>query len=612
MKISNKCRKCRSGSREQNNREIINSNEKHVRKRYAVKSTFALLLIMYFIFNVVFTTSSLLPSEVFADGSTPLNSDIKDVSDVNRTNASGNVQVSSASQKQTNTSAVVSETVSVTFKDADLRDILSSLALAMNVNIILAEKPVTTSFSVRNVSPRTALTYLLKTVGMEYVEKGNLVVVGSRETLENDFMNQMSLTRFDLKYITSDVLNSQIEVLGIPVKKIVLGENNKAIWVQGTPQSISKVKELISMLDVEENSAVEEEKVEVVESFSITPFKLEYISAETLERLIREMDINTKTLTLDENPNTIWVDAKGQALENIKELVAKIDIVDNYAEEFENEQPLILIPYTLNFVTPEIVNDLIAEMQIDVKTIYFKSNPYKIWIDARSKDISDFEELISKVDLYENANWPLNMERLNLNKITASKLKSIVQQLELTAQILTLESRAYTVWLIGDSSEIRDVKYLVNEFERNNVNSIPSFFIYNLLNITADEAVKRFELLNIEDAKVIALNYPLFAKEVLVIAPSDMENDIRQILADFDKTGRKIRVPIDYSNHVSGQSKLTARRELLVSLTGIPASSFHISGNVSKTDTPHYVMWIEETPENIAKVKDMIDFIDNP
>ena len=188
----------------------------------------------------------------------------------------------------------------------------------------------------------------------------------------------------------------------------------------------------------------------------------------------------------------------------------------------------------------------------------------------------------------------------------------MAEELGLTAHLLTLDSRAYTVWLVGDSSTIHDVKFLVNEIERNNINKVPSFFIYDLLNITADEAVKRFELLNIEDAKVIALNYPLFAKEVLVIAPSDMENDIRQILADFDKTGRKIRVPIDYSNHVSGQSKLTARRELLVSLTGIPASSFHISGNVSKTDTPHYVMWIEETPENIAKVKDMIDFIDNP
>lgn len=602
--------RCRSDGK-----EIKNTNKKHAKKIYSSRNIFSLLLAIYFVFNVVITMSLFLPLEAFAGGSSYMPSDVKGISDANATNtlnASDDTRTGTVSQKQSSISTVASENVSITFKDADLRDILSALALAMNVNIILAEEPVTTSFSINNVSPRTALIYLLKTLGMEYVEKGNLIVVGNRETLENDFMNQMSLTRFNLKYITSDVLNSQIDVLGIPVKKIILEKNNKAIWVQGTPQSISKVKELISMLDVEENSAVEEEKVEVVESFSITPFKLEYISAETLERLIREMDINTKTLTLDENPNTIWVDAKGQALENIKELVAKIDIVDNYAEEFENEQPLILIPYTLNFVTPEIVNDLIAEMQLDVKTIYFKSNPNKIWIDARSNDIEDFEELITKVDLFENANWPINIETLKLKNITASKLKAMAEELGLTAHFLTLESRAYTAWLVGDSSTIHDVKFLVNEIERNNINKVPSFFIYDLLNITADEAVKRFELLNIEDAKVIALNYPLFAKEVLVIAPSDMENDIRQILADFDKTGRKIRVPIDYSNHVSGQSKLTARRELLVSLTGIPASSFHISGNVSKTDTPHYVMWIEETPENIAKVKDMIDFIDNP
>lgn len=554
--------------------KITKAKKKNIDRRI-----FSLILIIVVAFSSVMAASLSSPTIVYADAS----------SDANVKNA-----------------------VSITFKDADLRDILSALALTMNVNIILAEEPVTTSFHISNVTPRTALTYLLKTLGMEYVENGNLIVVGYRETLENGFMNQMSLTRFNLKYITSDVLSSQIDVLGIPVKKIVLDDNNKAIWVQGTPQSISKVKELISMLDVIENYPGDEAEGEVidVDKVSLTPFKLKYITAETLERLIHDMNINSKTLTIDANPQTIWVDATGQALEDIKELIMKVDVVDNYIAE--SHLPLELIPYTLNFVTPENVTELMTEMKIDVKAIYFNSNPNKIWIDARSKDINDFEELISKVDLMENGKWPLNVETLRLKNLTASKLKTAAQEIGITAQILTLDSSAYTVWIIGDKSEILDVKLLLSELDRNSVDRVSSFFIHNLENISADEAVKRFELLDIDDAKVIALNYPLFAKEVLVITPSDMKEDIKKILADFDKPGQKIRVPIDFSNHAAGQSRLTARRDLLVSLTGIPASSFHISNNVSKTDTPHYIMWIEETPANITKVKNMISSIDNP
>ena len=85
-----------------------------------------------------------------------------------------------------------------------------------------------------------------------------------------------------------------------------------------------------------------------------------------------------------------------------------------------------------------------------------------------------------------------------------------------------------------------------------------------------------------------------------------------EILSRIDTLGTKIRVPVDFSDSHQGKSRLAARRDLLVSLTQIPASSFYISDNVSRNEKPYYIMWVEETPDNILKIRNMIDAIANP
>ncbi|NLE26472.1 MAG: hypothetical protein GX625_14230 [Clostridiaceae bacterium] len=73
----------------------------------------------------------------------------------------------------------------------------------------------------------------------------------------------------------------------------------------------------------------------------------------------------------------------------------------------------------------------------------------------------------------------------------------------------------------------------------------------------------------------------------------------------------KIKVPVDYSDVAGGSSKLKKRRDLLVDLTGIPSTSFTISDNVSRDDEYLYIMYLEDTQENIKKVKDYVTYIDS-
>ena len=91
-----------------------------------------------------------------------------------------------------------------------------------------------------------------------------------------------------------------------------------------------------------------------------------------------------------------------------------------------------------------------------------------------------------------------------------------------------------------------------------------------------------------------------------------MQDDVRNLLARIDVEGTVIRVPVDYSNTMNGYLKLQQRKELIVELTGILASQIHISGNVSREDSYYYIMYVEGTPDEIKKVRDMIDAIDAP
>ena len=59
------------------------------------------------------------------------------------------------------------------------------------------------------------------------------------------------------------------------------------------------------------------------------------------------------------------------------------------------------------------------------------------------------------------------------------------------------------------------------------------------------------------------------------------------------------------------RTRLADRIPLISYISGVPEGNMYISGDISKSDSPEYVMWIEDTPENIEKVKSAIRNIDS-
>ena len=174
------------------------------------------------------------------------------------------------------TKNLASSKISVYIKESDIRDVLSAIAILMDSSMIYLEEPVDITFKISNVTPKAALELILQSNNLSYLEDQNLIVVGQTENLQQKFFNQMILTRFDLKYISSSELKDLISELNVTPQVITVKENPQSIWIQGTPQVLSKINELIRAVDKSENS----------QDLVLFPFRLKNISAaDAAERL---------------------------------------------------------------------------------------------------------------------------------------------------------------------------------------------------------------------------------------------------------------------------------------------------------------------------------------
>lgn len=436
--------------------------------------------------------------------------------------------------------------ITLEMRDADIRDVLSTLAVILKKNIIYTEAPMQVSLSVRDVTPSKALEILTQSIGMSSVTNGNLILVGSSANITQNFYSMLPITRFSLSYLSPEEINTQVEKLGIPVQKIILDSSSKFIWAQGTPQALSKMRELVAVLDREENIDPLTQLPE--EGLELTPIDLEYVTSDVINSLIMQLEIPSRTIIFETNPWTIWVQAEEKAMNDILTLVQSVDIAENKV--------------------PEVVEE--EEEVIDTTRI----------------------------------------EAKKMMNITSARLMPLIQGLDIPVKVIAIDSSGYNIWMRGDRQSINLMNDLINRldnyFSRDDVN----FFIYTLENLKASTAIEKLNFIGLQDVQVMSLNYSQFSRDLLITCPADRINDVKNVLRKLDVPGERIRAVVDASSTSNAKARLEARRDLIIQLTGIPKDRFQVSQNISKTDQPLYVLWVDETPDNVKLIQDVVNSLD--
>lgn len=148
--------------------------------------------------------------------------------------------------------------ISINVKDANLLDVFSMLAHKMGINIIFLEQPTQITLKTDNLTPITTLQIILQKEGFDYLTIGDNYIVGNRDRLYDDFADRMFLARYDLFYVSASDMESYIAELGMPVESLSVDSNQRALWMQGTPMTLGKAREVINTLDVIDNASFAE------------------------------------------------------------------------------------------------------------------------------------------------------------------------------------------------------------------------------------------------------------------------------------------------------------------------------------------------------------------
>lgn len=457
-----------------------------------------------------------------------------------------------ASVEEDSTNAFgTSSTISISFaKDSDLVGVLNTILAHTNYTMIY--KGATTAIpaiSLEDVTPLTAIDYVLRMVDMTYIKNNDVLYVGTADVLNSTFVDSKLLTSFTLQYISIDTLTSQMSILGVTPQIVKMNENIREFWVSGYPAELAKIKQIINTLDNKTNLTVGSANI----SSSLTAIELNYITAAEFSSLLSTLGLHSG-ITMDAHPMTLYVYASGDAYTDIMNIKKLVDYKDANAPTTDGGE---------------------GGSTGDV-------------------EITDGTTSLVKVDLQY------------INKEAA---ENIVSTFGYNVELLGLDLYEKRVWVRGDVSEVNEAVARIKENDTADNNTDRTFFTYELQNIVASELQSKIGFIDLEDVEFYFGSYPELTKSVMVYCATNDVQEVKDIIASLDNNMGDMYYPIATITDANELTVLAAKEELVVKLINNPSisvTSFAISGDLDPSDEGvKYVLYVLESPENIDLIMEM-------
>ena len=466
-----------------------------------------------------------------------------------------------------------SSSISIDFAEgSDLVGVLETILAHTGYKMIFKGAATTVpAISLDNVTPLTAIDYVLRMVDMTYIKNDNLIYVGTAETLNSNFIDNKALTKFSLQYISTDTLTSQLSTLGISVQIVKVDINLREFWVSGYPMQLAKMAELIETIDNQKNITVGSASI----STSLSAIELEHITASEFSSLLGSLGLHTG-ITMAAHPMVLYVYASGDAYNDIMNIKKLVDYYDPNGQSAAGGAD--------------------GEATGDGNGAATDENNSSDAEDGTTSDvvISDGETSLVRVDL------------AYIDKAAA---QSIINTFGYQVDILGLDLYEKRIWLRGETAEIDAAVERIKENDTADNNTERTFFVYDLKNIVASELQSKIGFVNIEGVEFYFGSYPQLTKSIMVYCASNKVEEVKEIIASLDNNMGDMYYPIATITDASELSVLAAKEELVIKLINNPSisvTSFEISGDLDPTDDGvKYILYVLESPENIDLIIDM-------
>ena len=154
--------------------------------------------------------------------------------------------------------AIFEQTVSLTFKDTDLQNVLRIISRKTGLNIIMSQKDVkgTVTVELEDVPLGAALDSILKTNGLSFVlEPGNIVRVVPRKEVRKKEIELKTIHR-PVNWVQARRVKETLEPFLTEDGQIQADDGTNALIITDTPPNVAILEDLVGKLDIPEKQVM--------------------------------------------------------------------------------------------------------------------------------------------------------------------------------------------------------------------------------------------------------------------------------------------------------------------------------------------------------------------
>ena len=471
-------------------------------------------------------------------------------------------------------SGIVSTRITIRAKDANIKDLISSIAYNAGYTVIFKGSGTeTVSVDLKDVSPLKALDYVTRLVGLSYLKDGNTVLISTPAELNTTFVDSLVLTKFSFKYITYDELVAQATSLGLSNVKVVSQSNNKRdAWISAYPKEMAKLYELSEILDASENISVGSSSI----ASAFTPIELNYISASEFSTLLSSLGLHSG-ITTESRPMTLFVYVSGTAMADIMKIKKVVDVPSTAGTTGSagtgtgsGDSGTTVAPSTTTFEKIDLVN--ISR--------------------------SDAEALIAK--------YAQDVTTYGHERMTKS------------------------LWLFGTATAISNAKAIIDQIDSNVASASSTIHTYVAQNCTVDELMSRLSNVSCENVQFYTYDHSSITNSIIVYCDDvTWNNEIHDLLVALDTvdTGEKMWIPLESITKDTAAKATSAVEDRFILMQGlypevfggvehqvvalvVEEGSVDESGQVTGASYKG-VIYVKATSDQAKRMNNLLDALDN-
>ena len=474
-------------------------------------------------------------------------------------------------------SGIVSTRITIRAKDANIKDLISSIAYNAGYTVIFKGSGTeTVSVDLKDVSPLKALDYVTRLVGLSYLKDGNTVLISTPAELNSTFVDSLVLTKFSFKYITYDELVAQATSLGLSNVKVVSQSNNKRdVWISAYPKEMAKLYELSEILDASENISVGSSSI----ASAFTPLELNYISASEFSTLLSSLGLHSG-ITTESRPMTLFVYVSGTAMADIMKIKKVVDV-------------------------PSAAGAGGAGTGT-----------------GTGSDSGDSGTTV--------APGTTTFEKIDLVNISRSDSEALIAKYAQDVTTYGHERMTKSLWLFGTATAISNAKAIINQIDSNVASASSTIHTYVAQNCTVDELMSRLSNVSYENVQFYTYDHSSITNSIIVYCDDvTWNNEIHDLLVALDTvdTGEKMWIPLESITKDTAAKASSAVEDRFILMQGLYPEVFggvehqvvalvveegSVDENGQVTGASYKgVIYVKATSDQAKRMNNLLDALDN-